>query len=166
MAKQRRMLKKKHIKVQVSSPNIKGEMKLDLSRFEGQLNSAQWFLDSMVMADMVPFMPMQTGTFINLTRARSAAIAGSGKVVAAAPPYGRFLYKGKVMVDELTGSTYARKGARKVLVSKFKGQTMAKQNIEFDKTAHPEVQAEWFEKAKDRNGNTWIRSVKEIAGGG
>lgn len=166
MAKRRKMLKKKKIYVSVSSTNVKTEMKLDLSRFENQLNSAQWFLDSMVMTDMVPFMPMQTGSFINLTRARSAAIAGSGKVYAAAPPYGRYLYKGKVMVDELTGSTWARKGAKKVFVSQFSGKTNAKNDINFDKTSHPEVSAEWFEKAKKRHGTSWIKGVKEIAGGG
>ncbi len=62
-------------------------------------------------------MPMQTGQFINVTKAMSAAVAGTGKVVAAAPPMGRFLYEGRTMVDEKTGSPWARKGARKVLVS-------------------------------------------------
>ena len=40
-------------------------------------------------------MPMQTGQFINVTKAMSAAVAGTGKVVAAAPPMGCFLYEGK-----------------------------------------------------------------------
>lgn len=166
MAKRFIVLKKKNINVKISSPELKGKLTLDMIRFENQINAAQWFLDNQVMTDMVPFMPMITGTFINQTRARSAVIAGSGKVYAAEPPYGRFLYKGKVMVDELTGSTWARKGAKKVLVSQFSGKTKAKENLVFDKTAHPEVSAEWFEKAKSRYGTSWIRNVKEIAGGG
>lgn len=166
MAKKRRMLKKQHFKFYVSSPNIRGTMELNLSRFEEQFQRAQYFLDSQVMTDMVPYMPMQTGSFINLTKARSAAIAGSGRVVAAAPPYGRFLYKGKVMVDENTGSTWARKGAKKVLVSQYTGKTNAKENLEFSRAANPDAQPEWFEAAKERHRKTWIKDTKRIAGGG
>ena len=103
---------------------------------------------------------------IDWTRVRSVAIAGSGKVVAAAPPYGRFLYKGKVMVDENTGSTWARKGAKKVLVSKYTGKTNAKENLEFSKATNPKSQPEWFEAAKASHGRKWIKDTKAIAGGG
>ena len=166
MAKKRKMLRKTNYTYQVSSPQLKAVMKIDLSRFEKQFQKAQYELDSMIMTDMVPFMPMQTGTFINLTRARSAAIAGSGKVVAAAPPYGRFLYYGKTMVDESTDSTWARKGAKKVLVSQFAGRTNARENLDFSKAAHPGVVPEWFEEAKRRNRLEWLIKTKETAGGG
>ena len=69
------------------------DMIIDMSRFEEQFSRAQFELDSMVMTDMVPYMPMESGMFIQITRAMSAAVAGTGKVVAAAPPMGRFLYK-------------------------------------------------------------------------
>lgn len=164
--KRRKMLKKKHFSFTVSSPNVKAKMYLNLDRFEKQLNAAQYFLDSQVMSDMIPFMPKRTGTFINLTKSRSDAIAGSGKVYAAAPPYGRFLYEGKTMVDEKTGSPWARKGGKKVLVSQYSGKTNAKADLKFDKTANPEVEAKWFEKAKKRYSHFWIRTVKDIAGGG
>ena len=102
---------------------------LNMSRFEKQFQKAQYQLDGDVMNSMVPFMPMVTGSFINATRASSAAVQGSGEVYAAYGPQGRFLYEGKTMVDELTGSAYARKGARKVLVSQFGGKTKAKENL-------------------------------------
>lgn len=70
------------------------------------------------------------------------------------------------MVDELTGSTYARRGAKKVLVSQFSGQTNAKENLEYTKQAHPRAQAEWFDAAKRADGSKWIRKVKAQAGGG
>lgn len=107
------------------------DMLIDLSRFDEQFSRAQFELDSMVMTDMVPYMPMQTGQFINVTKAMSAAVAGTGKVVAAAPPMGRFLYEGKTMVDVKTGSPWARKGARKVLVSQYSGKTNAKPNLTY-----------------------------------
>lgn len=166
MAKKRKMLRKTNYTFHVSSPQIKTTLEIDLSRFEAQFQQAQYELDSMIMSDMVPFMPMQTGTFINLTRARSAAIAGSGEVIAAAPPYGRFLYYGKTMVDEATGSAYARKGAKKVLVSQYAGKTNAKEDLEFSKAAHPNVVPEWFEEAKKRNRLEWLAKNKKTAGGG
>ena len=94
------------------------ELDVDLSRFEKQYEKAQYTLDSMVMTSMIPYMPMRTGTFINVTKAMSAAIAGSGTVIAAAPPFGRFLYEGKVMVDPENNSPWARPGAKKIVTDK------------------------------------------------
>lgn len=130
------------------------DLDIDLSRFEKQYQEAQFALDSMVMTSMVPYMPHQTGTFINVTKAMSASLAGSGTVVAAAPPMGRFLYEGKVMVDELTGSPWARPGARKIVTDR-------------DLTySNPKATPHWFNTAKDKHGKSWIRTVKKIAGGG
>jgi hypothetical protein len=106
---------------------------------------------------MVPYMPMQTGTFINVTRGMSASLAGSGKVVAAAPPMGRFLYEGKLMVGERTKSAWAAKGERKEVVEK---------PLNYSHHANPGVTDHWFETAKDNNGDEWIRKTKKIAGGG
>lgn len=127
------------------------------SRFAKQYDQAQYLLDGQVMTDMVPLMPMQTGTFIRLTRTRSAAIQGTGEVVAAAPPYGRFLYAGKVMVDEVTGSAWARPGARKVVTPK---------DLAYDRSTNTEAQAMWFEEAKRRHLKRWLELAGRTAGGG
>ena len=137
------------------------DMVLDLTRFGPQLSRAQYELDTMVMTDMVAYMPMQTGQFVNVTRAMSASYAGTGRVVAAAPPFGRFLYEGKTMVDEKTGSPWARKGARKVLVSQYSGETRAKPNLTFARG-----QSHWFEAAKKKHANVWIAKTKKTGGGG
>lgn len=137
------------------------DMDIDLSRFYDQYSRAQFELDSMVMTDMVPYMPMEKGLFIDITRAMSAAVAGTGKVVAAAPPMGRFLYEGETMVDEKTGSPWARKGARKVVVSQFTGKTNAKPNLTY---SHGR-QSHWFEEAKKQHGKQWIAKTKKTAGG-
>lgn len=133
------------------------ELEVDLSRFEKQYGKAQYMLDSMVMTSMKPYMPHRTGTFINVTQAMSASIAGSGHVVAAAPPFGRFLYEGKVMVDEQTGSPWARAGARKVVTDR---------DLNFDKSHNPQVQAHWFDIAKKNHCKSWVAAVKKEAGGG
>ena len=130
------------------------ELDVDLSRFERQYEKAQYALDSMVMTSMVPYMPHQTGTFINVTKAQSAALAGSGYVVAAAPPMGRFLYEGKVMVDPETNSPWARPGAKKIVTEKDL------------KYSNPKATPHWFDTAKEKHGESWVRAVKKIAGGG
>lgn len=150
--------------ISVVSGDIRVDIKLD--RFSEQYNRAQFDLDSDVMTSMVRFMPMRDGTFINLTRAESAVLAGSGEVMAAAPPTGRFLYEGKTMVDPETGSPWARKGARKVLVSQYKGKTNAKENLQYSKHKNPKAQSHWFDAAKKADGDKWVARVKKTSGGG
>lgn len=130
------------------------ELEVNLSRFERQYEKAQYALDSMVMTSMVPYMPHQTGTFINVTKAMSASLAGSGYVVAAAPPMGRFLYEGKVMVDPVKNSPWARPGAKKIVTDKDL------------KYSNPKATPHWFDTAKEKHGESWVRAVKKIAGGG
>lgn len=137
--------------IKVRDGDVKVDIKMD--RFESQFEYAQLYLDNMVMTSMIPYMPRVTGTFINVTKAMSAAIAGSGEVVAAAPPYGRFLYEGKVMVDAKTGSPWARKGAKKVVTDK---------DINY---SNPKATPKWFETAKKNHVEGWIRGVKRKAGG-
>lgn len=136
---------------------------IDMSRLEDNFNYAQYMLDSMVMTSMEPFMPMQDGSFIKKTKAMSAAIAGTGVVVAAAPPQGRFLYEGKTMVDIKTGSPWARRGAKKVLVSQYAGKTNARENLSYSRGS---AKAHWFDAAKDVDGDQWVKKTKKIAGGG
>ena len=133
------------------------ELDVDLSRFEKQYGKAQFILDNAVMTSMVPYMPHRTGTFINVTKAMSAAIAGSGTVVAAAPPMGRFIYEGKVMIDPGTGSPWARPGAKKIVTDKA---------LNYDTSHNPKVTDHWFETAKKNHGKSWIKAVKKEAGGG
>ena len=133
------------------------ELDVDLSRFDKQYGKAQFALDSMIMTSMQPYMPMRTGTFINVTKGMSAAIAGSGKVYAAAPPFGRFLYEGKVMVDPETNSPWARPGAKKIVTDK---------DLDYYKGANPKVTDHWFDTAKEKHGKSWILAAKIIAGGG
>lgn len=141
-------------------------IKLNLSRFDNQFQRAQYQLDGNVMNSMVPFMPMVTGDFVDVTRAASAAIQGTGQVYAAYGSQGRFLYMGKTMVSSVTGSTWATKSTKKVLVSQYGGKTKAKEDLQYTKTAHPKAQAKWFDAAKRADGKSWIKQAKKTAGGG
>lgn len=134
---------------------VKGDIKVNIrmERLSMQYNRAQFYLDSQVMTDMVPLMPKNTEIFVNLTKQRSAAMAGTGQVCAAAPPYGRFLYEGKVMVDPVTNSPWARKGAKKVVTDR-------------DLTySNPRTVPHWFDEAKHLHLKQWVKGVKKYAGG-
>ena len=62
---------------------VQGDIKVDVSlnRFEKQFQEAQYYLDSQIMNDMVPYMPHRDGNFVNVTRLQSAALAGSGTLI-------------------------------------------------------------------------------------
>lgn len=126
---------------------------INMERINANLENAQWWLDNQVMTDMVPYMPHNTGSFVNITRAQSAAIAGTGEVVAGAAPMGRFLYNGVVMVDPETGSPWARPGAKKIVTA----QPLTYSN--------PQATPKWFDTAKKNHGKQWIAGVKLRAGG-
>lgn len=159
-------MKKPYRLKDISVVNDSCVIDISMKRMERQANKAQYMIDSMIMTHMIPYMPMVTGTFINLTSAISKSMAGSGYICAAAPPYGRFLYYGKTMVSPSTGSTWAGYGEKKVLVDQYSGMTNAKENLEYSKTAHPKVTAEWFEAAKKAHGKNWLKMFKQWAGGG
>lgn len=130
--------------------NMEGvHIHIDTSELGDRAKTAQYWLDSQIMNDMVPLMPHRTGTFINVTRARSAAMAGTGNVVAAAPPMGRFLYEGNVMIDPETGSPWARPGAKKVVTD----MALTYSN--------PSAVPHWFDEAKKLHLSEWIDGVSK-----
>lgn len=155
------MAKTYHFKnISIVKPGIK--IKVDMSRMERNFNDAQYALDSAIMTSMVPLMPHDgTGNFIGRTTAESASLAGTGVVVAAAGPYGRFLYEGKNMVDEKTGSPWARENEKKVLVSQYSGKTQAKENLTYSRAG---AKAHWFDAAKAKDCDKWVDLVKAEIG--
>lgn len=148
---------------------IDADLDISLSRFNKNLEDAQLQLDRNVMTSMVPYMPMNTGSFINLTRARSEALAGTGVVIAGVPPMGQYLYYGKKMVDSITGKGPAkipiddggdfifryRKGAKLVPTS---------EPLNYDTSTNPNAGPKWFEVAKKNHAKQWIKDVKKTAG--
>ena len=135
---------------------VYGDIRVDvnLKPYEQRFQNAQFRLDTQVMNDMVLFMPIQTGTLRAVTMSRSIALAGTGKVIAAATPHGRFQYMGKVMVDPETGSPWARPGVKKVVTDRPLTYSS------------PLATPMWFDTAKERFGPRWIDGVKKQIGGG
>ena len=124
---------------------VKGDVKvdIDLSKYGERVEAAQYWLDSQIMNDMEPYMPFAEGNFVALTRTESAALAGSGEVVAGISPMGRYLYFGKIV-----------RGPR------------AGEPLNFSKLSHPNVTAEWFEAAKAQHIKEWVAGVQRIMEGG
>lgn len=143
----------------------KGNMHLDLKtdRLNRNLNDAQFALDSAVMTSMKPLMPMDTGQFINTTEAMSKALYGTGKVVAAAPPYGRYLYEGYVMVDSKTGKGPMKipdgMGGYKLRFSKGAKLTRSNRKLSYYRGRNPQVTDHWFEAAEKRDSDKWMNVV-------
>ena len=122
---------------------------LNLDRFSKQLTQAQQWLGDRVLEDSKAVMPHLTS---NLQQ-RSHTEDGGRKVIFPGP-YARFLYGGKVMVGEITGSPWAQKGERKVLTNR---------PLQY---SNPQATDHWFDTAKAQHGEYWITGVKKIGGGG
>lgn len=137
-------------------------VKIDLSDLQKNKKKAQYLLDSQIMHDMTPYMPLVSGVFIQLTRTRSAALAGTGVVCAATTPYGRYLYYGKKMVDSQTG-----RGPRRmvmpdgeVIYRYRKGATLTATNTPLH-YSNASARAEWYKVAKKKHIDEWTDLVEE-----
>lgn len=128
------------------SGNIRVELSLD--RFSKQFKEAQQWLGDRVLEDCKPYMPHLTGNF-----QQRSHVENDGAKVVFPGPYGRFLYGGKIMIDPVTGSPYARAGAKKVLTDTPL------------KYSNPQATDHWFDTAKAKNQEYWIEGVGKIFGG-
>ena len=120
---------------------------IDLSVYAERFDEAQEWLGWRVLQDCQARMPIQTGSL----RQRSHPEDGGRRVVFPGP-YARFQYGGKVMVDPLTGSPWARRGAKKVLTDRPL------------KYADPAATDHWFEAAKAEFGQEWIAELNRMIG--
>lgn len=114
---------------------------LDSSRFAGQIQQAQRWLDNQVLTDCTPFVP-----FLNGDLRKSGIMGtklGSGEVCWNSP-YARYQYYGKLMIGPAP-----------------------KELTNIDLKYHTEGTGPfWFEQAKSANKDSWINGVKRIGGGG
>nr|DAP01517.1 MAG TPA: Minor capsid protein [Caudoviricetes sp.] len=97
-----------------------------------------------IAKDTAPFVPMLTGSLRTRTRV-------TGNEVIYPGPYARYLYYGKLYVDPLTGSSYARKGVTKV-------PAVPEKDLIFHK---PGTCSHWFEASKAQNMEKWVRVAEK-----
>lgn len=139
------------------------EITISLKRFEPLFQKAQYALDNAIMSSMEPYMPMQTGSLIQRTRAESSALAGTGIVVAAVAPYGRYLYFGHKMVNSATG-----KGPRYIPTIGYRWPRGATLIATSEPLTYGRASATplWFETAKQKHGKDWVGVVQRVIDGG
>ncbi len=134
---------------------IHGNMDISLKDFARKRKGlqrggpVQRFIDNEVMKQMSPMMPRASGTMIQSMI--TSTVVGSGMVNVNAP-YARFMYYGKVMVYEPTGSTYAPLNGKKIVTStdlKYQGA--------------PTRGAFYFERMKKAKREQILKGAQEIA---
>lgn len=100
---------------------------------------AETILATQVMKDTDKYVPALTGSLTQRTHVE-------GKTVVYPGPYARFLYYGKVMIYEPTGSTWAPKYQHKVVTDR---------DLQMHKTMHALATSHWFEVSKAENLDQW-----------
>lgn len=94
-----------------------------------------------IAKDTEPYVPALTKSLANRTRVVENTVVYPG-------PYARFLYYGKVMIDPVTKSAWARKGATKVVTGK---------DLNISQSVHSQAQDHWFEASKAQNIEKWVQ---------
>lgn len=113
----------------------------DFSTILPSTDKAEKILATQVMADTDKFVPALTGSLTQRAHVEESTIVYPG-------PYARFLYYGKVMIYEPTGSTWAPKFEHKVVTGR---------DLVMGKSMHPLATSHWFEVSKAANLEKWLR---------
>lgn len=153
------MSKMKHFpKYSVVTSHVK--VKIDLTGLEDQFKEAQEWLGQQVLQDSRAKMPHQKG---NLQQ--DSHTEDGGRKVIFPGPQSRYLYMGKVMVNEATG-----KGPRKIptgpneYVLRWPYGAKLRETNRPLKYSNPEARDHWFEVAKAENKDRWVKGIKKILG--
>lgn len=84
----------------VSDIDVKNEYvmcHIPLSQYVPKFHEAQVAMDQTIMQYMIPVIPYRTGAFLGRILEANGGRYGEGRVVAAVPPQGHYLYNGVSM---------------------------------------------------------------------
>lgn len=118
----------------------------DIKSILPSTNRAERILATQVMKDTDKFVPALTGSLTQRTHIEESTIVYPG-------PYARFLYYGKVMIYEPTGSTWAPKNEHKIVTDR---------DLVMNKSMHPLASSHWFEVSKAANLETWLKVAERL----
>ncbi len=96
-----------------------------------------------------PYTPMETGTLFESVDIKGERGNGS---IEYKSPQAHYLYKGELMVDPNTGSSYAQEDAKKVYTGKelhYSGKKHQLASKEWDKAAEPTQKPELIRSMQD-----------------
>lgn len=125
-----------------------------------RIERAYMNLQANIMNSMLPLMPHVTGNFKARTQGMNMAMLGSEYMYAGVGPMGQYLYHGKVMVDAKTGKGPGvipgvgpryRKGAKLKVTSR---------NLDTSNGSSGNWVPYWYEEAKRRDLQSWLRSMQ------
>lgn len=108
--------------------------------------AAEKILAVQVMKDTDKFVPALTGSLSQRTHIEN------GNIIVYPGPYARFLYYGKVMIYEPTGSTWAPKDEHKIVTGR---------DLVMHPTMHPLATSHWFEVSKAMNLENWVKVAEK-----
>lgn len=120
----------------INVPNIMAKQKKSIGR-------ARRMMKAEIAKDCSPLTPFDSGA---LNKSVIPSAHNEDRYMVWNTPYARFLFGGKVMVDKITKSAWAKKFSSKILTNKdlrFRGG--------------PTRGADWFGKAKRVNLEKWLR---------
>ena len=118
----------------------------DLDSILPSVNKIEQTLADQIMKDTDKFVPALTGSLTQRTHVDGSTIVYPG-------PYARFLYYGKVMIYEPTGSTWAPKGEHKVVTGR---------DLVMHTTMHAQATSHWFEVSKAQNMERWLKVAERL----
>lgn len=118
----------------------------DLDSILPSVNKVEQTLAEQIMKDTDKFVPALTGSLTQRTHVDGSTIVYPG-------PYARFLYYGKVMIYEPTGSTWAPKGEHKVVTGR---------DLVMHTTMHAQATSHWFEVSKAQNMERWLKVAERL----
>lgn len=114
-------------------------------RLRDNVPKAEHIVAEQIRDDTEDYVPALTLSLSNRTQVRGNSVIYPG-------PYARYLYYGKVMVGEETGSAWAKKGETKVVTDK---------DLKIQQSVHKNAQSHWFEASKAQNLDKWIKTAQK-----
>lgn len=102
---------------------------------------------------LTPYTPMETGTLGETVKVKGEASEGFIEYIS---PQAHYLYRGELMVDPATGSTYAQAGAKKI----YTGTPL---NI--SKKRHPLASKEWDKAAEPHQKPKLVKAMQDYIDG-
>ena len=125
------------------------KFRLDTNRMDKRFQRAQAYLDNRVLMDSNSFAPKASNT-LRANGIRNTRL-GSG-LVCWYTPYAHYQYEGRSMVGKYSKRAWANKGEPKV----YNGKHLT--------YSQPGARARWFDVAKRKYMNSWLKGVKKIIG--
>lgn len=124
------------------------DIRIDMSRIEGNIKEAQKLLNEQIVADCEPLIPFQQGALRNSVNYPQGIYGGE---IEWNTPYAHYQYMNNLYLTE-DGRSWANKGEKKYPT----GQPLAYHT--------PGTTGHWFDVAKEQHKDEWVDLVKKTIG--